>query len=67
MRRDHAVTPAVTVTASVTAVTLPVTPTEAQMIEAAVHPEHECPICGMMHRRPLTNAQRQKAFRERHK
>ena len=77
---DHAVTKSVTpVTSSVTKtekvtvdvmrVTTPVTayiPTEAEMINAAVSDSHECPICGLVHHRPATNAERQRAYRERH-
>ena len=42
-------------------------PTEAEMITAAVTTHHECPICGHLHRRPLTGAQRAKDWRERNK
>lgn len=44
-------------------VTLPVT--EVELIIAATQPEHECPICGLLHGRPKTNAERQRAYRER--
>ena len=57
------------VTKGVTPVTKPVTayvPTEAEMIDAAVHDEHACPICGAIHHRPLTPAEKQRAYRERH-
>ena len=40
-------------------------PTEQEMILAAVDPQHECPICGLLHGRPLTNAERQAAYRQR--
>jgi hypothetical protein len=42
--------------------------TEAAMIHAAMSPEHECPVCGRMHKAgPLTPAQKQAAYRQRHK
>ena len=44
-------------------VTIPVT--EEAMIQAALSPEHECPLCGALHKRPLTAAEKQKAYRER--
>ena len=48
-------------------VTLRVTqvPSEAAMVTAAVTDSHECPICGLAHHRPKTNAERQKAYRGR--
>ena len=30
-----------------------VVPTEAQMVQAATAPEHECPICGQLHARAV--------------
>ena len=39
--------------------------TEAAMITAAVTSGHECPICGLLHHRPSSNADRQRAYRER--
>ena len=41
-------------------------PTEDELIQAAIHDEHECPICGFVHHRPQTTAERSKAYRERH-
>ena len=40
-------------------------PTEAEMINAAVSDTHACPICGAVHRRPATNAERKRAYRQR--
>lgn len=40
-------------------------PSEQEMILAAVDPMHECPICGALHGRPFTNAERQAAYRKR--
>ncbi len=70
--------PGYLVTPTVTPVTRPVTkertvtpvvtrfvPSEQEMIEAAVSPEHECPICGLLHHRPKTQAERAKEYRER--
>ena len=28
--------------------------------------DHECPVCGLMHHRPATNAERVRAYRSRH-
>ena len=40
---------------------------EQEMILAAVDPQHECPICGLLHHRPASNAERQAAYRQRRK
>lgn len=55
------------VTKTVTVSSHPVTPfvTEADMIAAAVSPEHECPICGLLHKKPMSGAERTRAYRER--
>ena len=47
-------------------VTADYVPAEAEMIAAAVTENHECPLCGFLHHRPQTTAQRSKAYRERH-
>ena len=39
--------------------------TEQQLITAAVTESHECPICGLLHHRPKTTAERSKAYRGR--
>ena len=40
---------------------------EQEMILAAVDPQHECPICGNLHRAtPMTHAERQAEYRRRH-
>ena len=39
--------------------------TEQMMIEAAVTESHECPICGLLHHRAKTTAERSKAYRGR--
>ena len=41
--------------------------TEQAMIEAAVQDQHECPICGHLHGRPRTHAERQREYRQRQK
>ena len=40
---------------------------EAEMIDAAVHEEHECPICGLTHKRPQSSSERVAAYRQRQK
>ena len=42
-------------------------PSEADMIQAAVTPEHECPICGRLHEPESKAAKKQRAYRERHR
>lgn len=72
-----AVTPSVThspaVTREVTQAAQPVTPpvtrfepTVTELVDAGATGEHECPVCGLVHRRvPATPAERQKAYRQR--
>ena len=40
-------------------------PSEHDMIAAITAPEHECPICGLLHHKPKTHAERQREYRGR--
>ena len=53
------------ITKTVTRVTPEVT--ESLLVTAAVTESHECPICGLPHHRPLSDSEKQRAYRERRK
>ena len=38
---------------------------ESEMIAASLAPEHECPICGLFHHRPMTSTERSRMRRQR--